>query len=79
MIAVCIYKNPYYDEKKKRALTFVSALLFVMAGAEGLEPSTTVLETGMLPLHYAPIQFIWWAFRDSNPKPTGYEPVALTN
>ena len=22
---------------------------------------------------------IWWAFRDSNPRPTGYEPVALTN
>ncbi len=51
-----------------------------MAGAEGLEPSTTVLETGMLPLHYAPIKLKkWWAFRDSNPKPTGYEPVALTN
>ncbi len=57
MIAVCIYKNLYYDEDKKRALTFVSALLFVMAGAEGLEPSTTVLETGMLPLHYAPIYY----------------------
>ncbi len=26
-----------------------------LAGAEGLEPSRTVLETGMLPLHYAPI------------------------
>ena len=25
-----------------------------LAGAEGLEPSRTVLETGMLPLHYAP-------------------------
>ena len=23
--------------------------------------------------------WIWWAFRDSNPGPTGYEPVALTN
>ncbi len=23
--------------------------------------------------------FIWWAIRDSNPGPTGYEPVALTN
>ena len=22
---------------------------------------------------------LWWAFRDSNPGPTGYEPVALTN
>ena len=21
----------------------------------------------------------WWAIRDSNPGPTGYEPVALTN
>ena len=21
----------------------------------------------------------WWAFGDSNPGPTGYEPVALTN
>ena len=21
----------------------------------------------------------WWALRDSNPRPTGYEPVALTN
>ncbi len=26
-----------------------------MAGVEGLEPSRTVLETGMLPLHYTPI------------------------
>ena len=33
-------------------------------------------------LSYTPV-FIqlkcWWAFRDSNPRPTGYEPVALTN
>ena len=27
-----------------------------LAGAEGLEPSTTVLETAMLPLHHAPRQ-----------------------
>ena len=26
-----------------------------MAGAEGLEPSRTVLETAILPLHHAPI------------------------
>ena len=26
-----------------------------MAGAEGLEPSRTVLETAMLPLHHAPL------------------------
>ena len=28
--------------------------IFVLAGAEGLEPSRTVLETAMLPLHHAP-------------------------
>ena len=26
-----------------------------MAGVEGLEPSRTVLETGMLPLHHTPV------------------------
>ena len=25
------------------------------------------------------IILIWWTIRDSNPGPTGYEPVALTN
>ena len=25
------------------------------------------------------IASLWWAIRDSNPGPTGYEPVALTN
>ena len=29
-------------------------------------------------LSYTPI-LKWWAIRDSNPGPTGYEPVALTN
>ncbi len=28
---------------------------FSMAGVEGLEPSRTVLETGMLPLHHTPM------------------------
>ena len=27
---------------------------FILAGVEGLEPSRTVLETGMLPLHHTP-------------------------
>ena len=26
-----------------------------------------------------PSFYCWWAIRDSNPGPTGYEPVALTN
>ena len=29
-----------------------------MAGAEGLEPSTKVLETHVLPLHHAPKHFL---------------------
>ena len=28
-------------------------------------------------LSYTPV--LWWTIRDSNPGPTGYEPVALTN
>ena len=31
---------------------------FVLAGVEGLEPSRTVLETGMLPLHHTPIYLL---------------------
>ena len=52
-----------------------------MAGAEGVEPSLTVLETAVKPFNYAPVYTVWkwWANRDSNPGPTGYEPVALTN
>ena len=29
--------------------------------------------------HDVPPVLFWWAIRDSNPGPTGYEPVALTN
>ena len=50
-----------------------------------------VLETTVKPFNYAPMDefgrgeivenspLCWWAIRDSNPGPTGYEPVALTN
>ena len=26
-----------------------------------------------------PVNILWWAFRDSNPEPAGYEPDALTD
>ena len=64
----------------KRKSVLLRERIFVLAGAEGLEPSRTVLETGMLPLHHAPVFLClikWWTVRDSNPGPTGYEPVAL--
>ena len=64
-----------------------------MAGAERLELSTrgfgdrcsTKLsytpKRGRTQLfHTPPInEKVWWAIGDSNPGPTGYEPVALTN
>ena len=31
-----------------------------LAGAEGLEPSTKVLETHVLPLHHAPKHFVYY-------------------
>ena len=39
-----------------------------MAGAEGFEPSTKVLETHVLPLHHAPIAFATVAlYENSSP------------
>ncbi len=35
----------------------------ILAGAVGIEPTTEVLETSVLPLNYTPI---WWAGMDSN-------------
>ena len=40
------------DSKRKNADSLESASS--LAGAEGLEPSTKVLETHVLPLHHAP-------------------------
>ena len=48
-----------------------------MATRKGLEPSTSSV-TGW---HSKPTELPgrnWWAFRDLNPGPTGYEPAALT-
>lgn len=37
-------------------LNAINIKVLIVAGAEGLEPSRTVLETAMLPLHHAPSQ-----------------------
>ena len=36
---------------------------FLLAGALGLEPRRTVLETAMLPLHHAPMMMLRWLFK----------------
>ena len=46
-------------------------------GQKVSNPRHAVLETAALPAELYP--YIWWAIGDSNPGPTGYEPVALTN
>ena len=50
--------------------------LSIWQGQKDLNPRHAVLETAALPTELYPY---WWAIRDSNPRPTGYEPVALTN
>lgn len=45
-------------QRMKKTLTLVSRLAFYYGRAEGLEPSTKVLETHVLPLHHAPMRFV---------------------
>ena len=52
---------------------------FEWQGQKDLNPRHAVLETAALPTELYPYIKLWWAIRDSNPGPTGYEPVALTN
>ena len=53
--------------------------VFIWQGQKDLNPRHAVLETAALPTELYPYIFTWWTIRDSNPGPTGYEPVALTN
>jgi hypothetical protein len=48
-----------------------------MAGAAGIEPTLTVLETAVLPLNYAPIKMEESGFEPLNPKERIYSPSRL--
>ena len=43
-----------YKKMQKEMAQTLRLSHFILAGVEGLEPSRTVLETGMLPLHHTP-------------------------
>ena len=50
---LCTYT--LYIEKEKDILCYQNVTLFVLAGIVGIEPTSTVLETAVLPLYYIPI------------------------
>ena len=45
---------------------FATIATIKLAGAVGIEPTLTVLETVVLPLNYAPKNQKWWRGADSN-------------
>ena len=68
------------SKSKENSQQSEQLLAICWQGHKDLNPEPTVLETAALPIELYPyIHFKWWAFGDSNPGPTGYEPVALTN
>ncbi len=72
-------KMIFHKEKARKPLYIKDFRTFSWQGQEDLNPRHAVLETAALPTELYPCIKLWWAIRDSNPGPTGYEPVALTN
>ena len=64
------------EKSRNPCISTVSGLEW--QGQKDLNPRHAVLETAALPTELYPYIKLWWAIRDSNPGPTGYEPVALT-
>ena len=53
------------------SITIKSVKINYMAGVEGFEPSSTVLETGILPLNYTPVLKMVVGGRFELPNPLG--------
>ena len=56
------------DCRKKEAFLIRNAS-FSLAGEEGFEPSTKVLETHVLPLHHSPVQRVYYTAGAENCQP----------
>jgi hypothetical protein len=56
---------------------FTTIAIILMAGAAGIEPTLTVLETAVLPLNYAPMKMEESGFEPLNPKERIYSPSRL--
>ena len=76
------------SKSKENSQQSEQLLAICWQGHKDLNPEPTVLETAALPIELYPYVFyskrnetlaLWWAFRDSNPGLSGYEPEALTN
>ena len=53
---------------------------FILAGAVGIEPTSKVLETSILPLNYAPVKMVEGGrFELPNPKERIYSPPRLAS
>ena len=82
-------KSQKYNKKEPLSRHFrILIIVLSWQGHKDLNPEPTVLETAALPIELYPYVNIkgvaarvvkWWAFRDSNPGLSGYEPEALTN
>ena len=74
------HRHLFFTRKPSRVQVFPTPEK-TMAGAEGLEPSARGFGDRCSTNWAMPLSNFskWWAIRDSNPGPTGYEPGALTN
>jgi hypothetical protein len=83
-----LWNKDFCKKKKNENCNTNGIITFVLIwqGQKDLNPRHAVLETAALPTELYPyiceapkIGASWWATRDSNPGPFGYEPSALTN
>ena len=83
-----LWNKDFCKKKKNESCNTNGIITFVLIwqGQKDLNPRHAVLETAALPTELYPyiceapkIGASWWATRDSNPGPFGYEPSALTN